>query len=106
MVGPTNLAAFVSALQIAFKTLSVEKRASEIWRILGEVKSEFGKFGDALDLAKKKIEQAAKSIDEAGVRTRAVERKLKSVEEMPSGKQNLLDNLEEILPVAIANDEE
>ena len=83
IVGPTNLAAFLSSLQMGFRTLAVQKRTSEVWALLGSVKTEFGKFGDVLDNASKQLQTVANSITKAGVRTRAIERKLRDVESQP-----------------------
>ena len=82
IVGPTNLVAFLNSLQMGFRTLAIEKRSSEVWLILGAVKNEFSQFGVVLANTKKKLEQATKTIDAAGVRTRAIERHLRKVEEM------------------------
>lgn len=90
VVGPTNLIAFVNSLQIGFRTIGVEKRASEIWQVLGAIKTEFTKFGDALDGVKKKLDQAAGEIDKASIRTRAMERKLKTVEALPESEAKIL----------------
>lgn len=86
VVGPTNLVAFLSSLQMGFRTLAIEKRSSEVWEILGAVKTEFGRFGDILDKTKKKLQEASNVIDQAGVRSRAIERKLKDVQELPQEK--------------------
>jgi DNA recombination protein RmuC len=83
VVGPSNLVAFLSSLQMGFRTLAIEKRSSEVWNLLSAVKSEFGKFGEVLEKTSKKLREASNTIDSAGVRTRAIERKLKSVEELP-----------------------
>ena len=79
IAGPTTLAALLNSLQMGFRTLAIEKRSSEVWAVLGAVKTEFGKFGEALDATRKKLEQATKSIESAGVRTRQIERKLKGI---------------------------
>lgn len=81
--GPTTLAAILNSLQMGFRTLAIEKRSSEVWRILAAVKTEFGKFGDVLSKVKKQIQTAANTIEESEVRTRQMERKLKNVEQMP-----------------------
>lgn len=86
VVGPTNLVAFLSSLQMGFKTLAIEKRSSEVWEVLGAVKTEFGAFGTVLEKTKKKLEEATNVIDKAGVRSRAIERKLKTVQELPQEK--------------------
>ena len=97
IAGPTTLAALLNSLQMGFRTLAIEKRSSEVWAVLGAVKTEFGKFGEALDATRKKLEQATKSIDAAGVRTRQIERKLKGVEALPAPEaQAQLGALEEI----------
>ena len=83
LVGPTTLLAVLNALQMGFRTLAIEKRSSEVWQTLGEVKSEFGKFGVVLDGVKKKLVEASNKIDETGVRTRAIQRRLRDVEALP-----------------------
>ena len=84
IAGPTNLAAFLNALQMGFRSIAIEERSSEVWNTLGAVKTEFGKFGDVLALTRKKLQEATNVIDKADVRTRAIERKLRNVEELPS----------------------
>jgi DNA recombination protein RmuC len=97
IAGPTTLAALLNSLQMGFRTLAIEKRSSEVWAVLGAVKTEFAKFGDALESTRKKLEQATKSIESAGVRTRQIERKLKGVEALPVVEaQARLGTLEEI----------
>lgn len=83
VTGPTTLAALLNSLQVGFRTLAIEKRAGEVWRLLSEVKTEFGKFGDAIDVTRKRLEQARSSIDAVDVRTRAITRKLTDVQELP-----------------------
>ncbi len=83
LAGPTTLTAMLNSLQMGFRTLAIEKRSSEVWSVLGAVKTEFGKFGEALANTKKKLEQATNSIGAAEVRTRQISRKLKSVEALP-----------------------
>jgi len=82
--GPTTLSAMLNSLQMGFRTLAIEKRSSEVWKILGAVKTEFGRFGDVLDKTRAKLSQAAGTLEDASVRTRAIERKLRSVEVLPS----------------------
>ncbi len=82
--GPTTLAALLSSLQLGFRTLAIEKRSSEVWQLLGGVKGEFARFGDLLEKTKKKLDEASSSIDAAAVRSRAIERKLKNVQELPT----------------------
>ena len=98
--GPTTLAAFLNSLQMGFRTLAVEKRSSEVWKLLGAVKTEFGKFGHLLDQTGRKLDAASKSIDLAARKTRTIERKLRTVQELPSEEAQLmlessLDELEE-----------
>jgi len=83
ITGPTTLAALLNSLQMGFRTLAIEKRSSEVWAILGAVKSEFGKFGDLLDKTYKKLQEASNSIDTAARKSRTIERKLKNVQELP-----------------------
>lgn len=84
VAGPTTLAAILTSLKAGFRTLAIEKRSSEVWQLLGAVKTEFGKFGMVLDKVKKNLDQASNQIDATGVRTRAIERKLRGVETAPS----------------------
>lgn len=90
ITGPTTLTAILNSLQMGFRTLAIEKRTSEVWSLLGAVKTEFGKFGDVLEKTQDKLRQASDSIDSAKVRTRAIERKLKDVQELPSPDQTEL----------------
>ncbi|MFY9706300.1 MAG: DNA recombination protein RmuC [Desulfobacterales bacterium] len=83
LAGPTTLAALLNSLQMGFRTLAVEKRSSEVWQLLGMVKTEFGKFGDVLARTKKKLQEASNTIDSAQVRTRVISRKLEKVQEIP-----------------------
>jgi DNA recombination protein RmuC len=75
---------------MGFRTLAIQKRSSEVWTILGAVKTEFGKFGEVLDKVKKKIDEAAHTIETAEQRTRAIGRKLRSVEELPAADASAL----------------
>ena len=82
VTGPTTLAALLNSLQMGFRTLAIEKRSSEVWQLLGAVKTEFGKFGQVLAKTKKKIREAGHTIDQAEIRSRAIERKLKNVQDL------------------------
>ena len=84
ITGPANLAAMLNSLQMGFKTLAIEKRSSEVWSLLGMVKTEFSKFGDIVDATKKSIDAAASKFNEVGVRTRAIQKKLRDVEGLPA----------------------
>jgi len=83
VAGPTTLAAILSSLRMGFQTLAIEQRAAEVWRVLGAVKTEFGKFGEVLNRVKRQLNTASRTIEDTDVRTRAMERRLRSVEELP-----------------------
>jgi DNA recombination protein RmuC len=83
IAGPTTLSAMLNSLQMGFRTLAIEKRSSEVWEVLGAVKTEFGRFGEVLAATKRQLQTVANSIDAAEVRTRAMERRLKGVEALP-----------------------
>ena len=98
--GPTNLLAYLNSLQMGFRTLAIQQRSSEVWKVLGTVKSEFGKFAEVLANTKRQLQTVANTIDQAEVRTRQIERKLKDVEVLPGAElaqENL--QLEEDRPV-------
>jgi DNA recombination protein RmuC len=84
IAGPSTLSAILNSLQMGFRTLALEKRSSEVWQVLGAVKTEFGKFGDVLAATRQTLERAAKNIEQAETRSRQMSRKLKSVEALPS----------------------
>lgn len=90
LAGPSTLTALLNSLQMGFRTLALEKRSSEVWQVLGAVKTEFGKFGDVLAATRTTLERAAKNIEQAETRTRQMSRKLKSVEALPSETAQLL----------------
>jgi DNA recombination protein RmuC len=83
LAGPTTLLAMLSSLQMGFRTLALEQRSAEVWQVLGAVKNEFGKFGDVLEKVKRNLDQAGRTLDEAGTRTRSMQRKLRDVEVLP-----------------------
>ena len=91
--GPTTLAALLNSLQMGFRTLAIQKRSSEVWNLLAGVKTEFAKFGDSLSKVKDKLDQAASDMDKVAVRSRAITKKLRDVEELPSNPQPLLPEL-------------
>lgn len=86
LAGPMNLAMIVNSLQMGFRTLAIEKRASEVWQLLSAVKSEFGKFGEVLARTRAQLQSVANSIGDAEVRTRQMARKLKDVETLPEAQ--------------------
>ena len=100
VAGPTTLTALLNSLQMGFRTLAIERRSSEVWQVLGAVKTEFTKFGDVLAKTKAQLETVTRSIDKAEVRTRAMARQLKAVEALP-GEQAV-----ELLGAELENDEE
>ncbi|MBP2646191.1 MAG: RmuC-domain protein [Firmicutes bacterium] len=96
VTGPTTLAALLNSLQMGFKTLAVEKRSSEVWALLGAVKTEFGRFGDMLEKTQKKLQEASNSIDTATRKSRTIERRLRAVEELPAEQAvKLLEEIQE-----------
>ena len=82
-MGPTTVAAILNSLQLGFRTLAIEKRSGEVWKILSAVKNEFGKFGKALEHTQKKLQEASNSIDTASHRSRQIQKKLNKVQELP-----------------------
>jgi DNA recombination protein RmuC len=90
LAGPTTLLAMLSSLQMGFRTLALEKRSSEVWQVLGAVKTEFGKFGDVLAKVKSQTEGVLKTLDNAEVRSRAMGRALKKVEALPDAQVSQL----------------
>lgn len=98
VTGPTTLAAILNSLQMGFRTLAIQKRSSEVWRILGGVKAEFEKFGGLLEKAQKNLQTANNQLEEVmGKRTRAIQRQLRSVEALPAKEEqnSLLDSFSE-----------
>ncbi|HEX7218059.1 MAG TPA: DNA recombination protein RmuC [Burkholderiales bacterium] len=96
--GPTNMLAVLNSLQMGFRTLAIQQRSSEVWKVLGTVKSEFGKFAEVLANTKRQLQTVANTIDQAEVRTRQIERKLKDVEALPGAETQESLQLEEDRP--------
>ncbi|MDP6183475.1 MAG: DNA recombination protein RmuC, partial [Gammaproteobacteria bacterium] len=90
VAGPTTLAAILNSLRMGFRTLAIEKRSSEVWAVLSAVKTEFGKFGDVLSKVKKQLDTASNTIESTSVRTRAMDRKLREVEALPTDEAAML----------------
>ncbi len=90
IAGPSTLSALLNSLQMGFRTLALEQRSSEVWQVLGAVKTEFGKFGDVLSATRTALERAAKNIEHAETRSRQMARKLKTVEALPSDAAQLI----------------
>ncbi len=95
VAGPTTLSAILNSLRMGFRTLAIEKHTSEVWQILAAVKTEFAKFGDVLSTVKKQLDTASRTIDRTEVRTRAMNRKLREVEELPEAESVRLLELPE-----------
>jgi DNA recombination protein RmuC len=85
LAGPTTLTAILNALQMGFRSLAIEKRTSEVWQVLGAIKSEFGKYGDVVKRLRKQLNTAVTTVDTLGARTRIMDRKLRQVEILPAG---------------------
>lgn len=97
VAGPTTMAAFLNSLQMGFRTLAIQKRSSEVWQVLGAVKTEFDKFGSVLESAQQKLTQANSELDKlVGVRTRQIQRRLSTVSSMQD-KENLISDGEDDL---------
>lgn len=101
VTGPTTFAAILNSLQMGFRSLAIQKRSGEVWKVLGEVKTEFGKFGDLLDAVHKKMVNATDSMDDIRKRSRAIQRRLRAVQELPGAsadgliQNKALDELKE-----------
>ncbi|MGE5499805.1 MAG: DNA recombination protein RmuC [Syntrophothermus sp.] len=104
ITGPTTLAALLNSLQMGFKTLAIEQRSGEVWDLLGAVKTEFGNFGEVLSKTQKKLLEASTAIEKAGVRSRAIERKLRDVQMLP--KDTAIDLLGSDFSTPLPLDEE
>ncbi len=105
VAGPTTLSAILSSLRMGFRTLAIEKRSSEVWNVLAAVKTEFGKFGDVLAKVKNHLDAASNTIDQTGVRTRAMKRKLREVEQLPTDASEKLLGLSEQSAVEMVDTE-
>lgn len=99
VTGPTTLMALLNSLRMGFRSLAIQERSSEVWQVLGAVKTEFGKFGDVLDKVQKKLQEAQNTVEQAGVRRRAVDRSLRKVEALPEAASHslLVDSTETFL---------
>ena len=87
--GPSTFAAFLNSLQMGFRSLAIQKRSGEVWKVLGEIKTEFDKFGFTLDAVRKKLEQATNSMDDVQKKSRTIQRKLRSVQKLPENSSEL-----------------
>jgi len=98
LAGPSTLAALLNSLQMGFRTLAIQQRSSEVWKVLGAIKTEFGRFGGMIAKAKQKLDEASNQLEQTEVRTRAIDRKLREVEALPS------DQAAKLLPEAMLAD--
>jgi DNA recombination protein RmuC len=105
MAGPTTLIALLNALQMGFRTLAIQKRSSEVWEVLGAVKSEFGKYGEVLKKVQTKLQEASKTIDAVAVRKRAIDRHLRAVESLPDAGTHALLGLAPTVIEDVGEDE-
>jgi DNA recombination protein RmuC len=90
LAGPTNLMAMLNALQMGFRTLALEKRSSEVWQVLGAVKTEFGKFGDVLDKVRNQTQTVLNTLDQAQTRSNVMSRALRQVDALPESEAQAL----------------
>jgi DNA recombination protein RmuC len=90
IAGPTNLVAMLNSLQLGFRTLAIERRSTEVWRVLGAVKTEFGRFGEILAKTKERLDQVGRTLDEAGRKSTTIARKLRDVEALPDEEADRL----------------
>lgn len=97
LAGPTTLAAMINSLQMGFRTLAIERHSAEVWAVLGAVKTEFGKFGEALAHTRKKLDEASNSIGKAETRTRVLSRQLRSVEALPASESERIIGVADLL---------
>ncbi|MCX8086326.1 MAG: DNA recombination protein RmuC [Rhodocyclaceae bacterium] len=93
VAGPTTIAAFLNSLQLGFRTLAIEARAAEVWQVLGQVKTEFAKFGAAIEATKKKLDEARNKFDQVETRTRVLTKRLQNVEALPVAEEEALSDL-------------
>jgi DNA recombination protein RmuC len=93
LCGPTTISALLNSLQVGFKTLAIQKKSSEVWKTLAEVKKQFGLFGEVLDKTRKKIDEAGRELDNASHRSRQIVKKLRNVEELPESSKPALSEL-------------
>ncbi|NNM89083.1 MAG: DNA recombination protein RmuC [Phycisphaerae bacterium] len=91
IAGPTTLWSILASLRMGFQTLAIQKRSGEVWQLLSKVKTEFNLYGEVLDKVKKKLDEAANTVDQAAVRTRAIERSLKDVQALPANTVDMPD---------------
>ncbi|HEX8905002.1 MAG TPA: DNA recombination protein RmuC [Longimicrobiaceae bacterium] len=106
VAGPVTLWAILNSLQMGFRTLAIQQRSSEVWEVLGAVKTEFGKFGAVLEKVRKKLQAASNEMDRAGVRTRAIERRLRGVQDLPAAEAERRLDVEGLVLSEVTDEEE
>lgn len=106
IAGPTTLWALLSSLRMGFRTLAIQKRSGEVWQILGAVKTEFGKYGEALDKVRQRLDQASEEIEKVQTRRRAMDRKLRAVDQLPDGESAALLTLPGAEPLRLVGGDE
>jgi DNA recombination protein RmuC len=109
VAGPTTLMAILNSLQMGFRTLALQKRSSEVWKVLGAVRTEFGNFGGLLEKAQKNIQTGLGQLDDVmGKRTRAIQKQLRNVESLPAAEaQKILPDMTlDVLDIEIENETE
>ena len=99
VTGPSTMAALLNSLAIGFHTLAIEKRSSEVWTLLGAVKTEFGKFGEVLDKTRKKLDEASNSLETASRKSRSIERRLRQVREIPAADRGEILSIDSLSAV-------
>jgi DNA recombination protein RmuC len=104
--GPTTLASILNSLKLGFRTLAIQKRSGEVWQVLGAVKTEFARYGEVLDKVRKKLQEAEGHIDKVAVRKRAIDRKLKVVQELPEAQAAGLLGMEGQEPLEVETSED
>ena len=90
LAGPTTLSAMLNSLQLGFRTLAIEKRSTEVWRVLGAVKTEFGRFGEILAKTRERLDAVGKTLEDAGRKSTTIARKLRDVEALPEAEADRL----------------
>ena len=95
LAGPSTIIALLNSLSMGFRSIAINRKADEVWRVLGAAKTQYEKFGDLLEKAKKKIEDAGKALDSANNRNRIIQKHLKTVESLDSAEANDLLELDE-----------
>jgi DNA recombination protein RmuC len=107
LAGPTTLSAMLNSLQLGFRTLAIEKRSTEVWRVLGAVKTEFGRFGEILAKTREKLDAVGKTLEDAGRKSTTIARKLRDVEALPEAEADrlLTGDVAGVIDMDVASDD-